>query len=368
MAHSPGRPDPVINSGKQHSAARRPTVLEELIENPRDFSFTQAVRLLEMAYGPGGTQGDHAFLREQLRVRSYLSLGFPSNDLVDIQDIPTVDGKAPDAPRRFQMTATFLGLYGPSSPLPNYYTEELLDEQNEDKSVCRDFLDIVNHGFFILFALADTYYRLSRRVCEKGDRDIVLRLLALMGLGHGELLSNPSLSPGALLRATGLLTQFPRSAAGLRGLLSDRIGAPVKIRQCAPREAVIPLDQCCCLGRQAHALGDESWLGFATSDAMGKIAIVAGPVDTQTYMRFLPGRREHAELVMLIRFYCTQPLEFDLEFVLESGEFQPGQLGQGCWSRLGWDVWLDPPPHSGTRVIFPDCGQTPDGQKWSKRQ
>lgn len=356
MAHSSGRPDSAVAAAGQRRAVRRPTALEELLDRPGQFSFTQAVRLLKQAYGPAGAQEGDAFLREQLRVRPYLSLGFPSNDLVAIEEIQPADEAKADDRRRFRLTATFLGLYGPSSPLPTYYTEELLDEQREDKSVDRDFLDILNHGFFVLFILADTYYHLSRRICEEDDREILLRLYALMGLGHEEMLNHPSLNPGTLLRAVGLLTQFPRSAAGLRGLLADRIGAPVQVRQCEPRQAVIPLDQCCRLGREENALGEGSWLGFTTPDAMGKIAIVAGPVTARTYMRFLPGRPEHDELLMLIRFYCTQPLEFDLEFVLAPGEAQPGRIGEERWSRLGCDVWLAPDAGDETMAVFPECG------------
>jgi type VI secretion system protein ImpH len=332
-------------------------VLEELLVRPREFSFSQAVRLLQQAYGPSGAQGGDAFLREQLRIRPYLSLGFPPNDLVDIEELPQKSGRPPGASRRFKMTATFMGLYGPSSPLPTYYTEELLAEQGEDKSVSRDFVDILNHGFFILFALADSYYRLSRRLCEEVDGDILSRLFALVGLGHSEMLDNAFRNPGALLRAIGLLTQFPRSAAGLRGLLADRIEAPVQVRQCEAREAAIPLDQCCCLGRPANALGEASWLGFMTPDAMGKIAIILGPMGKDMYLRCMPGQSDFDELLALIRFYCTQPLEFDLEFVLAQGEAQPGRLGEPCWSRLGCDAWLAPERHSEARAVFSECGR-----------
>jgi len=33
---------------------------------------------------------------------------------------------------RFLITATFLGLYGVSSPLPTFYTEDLMDEASQD--------------------------------------------------------------------------------------------------------------------------------------------------------------------------------------------------------------------------------------------
>lgn len=352
MAHPSGRPDPALEASARDGAARGPGILEALLRNPRDFSFSQAIRLLKQAYGSGGPQGSQAFLRNQLRIRPLLSLGFPPNDLVAVEELPPAGSDRPGAEGRFRLTATFLGLYGPSSPLPTYYTEELLAEQSEDKSVSRDFVDILNHGFFLLFALADGYYRLSRRVCEDEDSDIMARLFALAGLGHDALLRDAFKKPGALLRVMGLLTQFPRSAAGLRGLLADRIGAPVQVLPCEVRQAPIPLDQCCCLGQEENALGQAAWLGFTTTDVMGKIVIVCGPLDTRRYMALMPGQPDFEELQTLVRFYCTQPLEFDLALVLGPGEAQPARLGDSCWSRLGCDAWLAPDGHSETRAVF----------------
>lgn len=354
MAHSSGRPNPAVGSNRQDQSTSPLSIVAELLDSPKAFSFSQAVRLLKRAFGSGKPTAMDAFLREQLRIQPYLSLGFPPNDLVAIDEIPATDDDRPTKNRRFKMTATFLGLYGPSSPLPTYYTEELLDEQSDDKSVSRDFLDIVNHGFFVLFTLADSYYRLSRQLCEEGDRGILLRLFALTGLGHEEMLKQIFRTPGDLLRATGLLTQFPRSAAGLRALLTDRIGTPVDVIQCASREAEIPLDQCCRLSREESALGRASWLGFTTSDATGKLVIIAGPMTAPAYRRLLPGRPDHDELVKLIRFYITQPLLFDIELVLAPEEAQPGRVGDGEWSQLGCDLWLTPPPGQEAKAVFPE--------------
>lgn len=360
MADPTRRPHPALAPAKRDKPIKRFSILEDLLENPRGYSFLQGVRLLRHAHGTKGVQGAMTFLREQLRVRPYLSLGFPPTDLVEIKELPPISDPGQqhgqtsdqDSQQRFQITATFLGLYGPSSPLPTFYTEELLDEQNEDKSVSRDFLDILNHVFFILFALADTHYTLSYQVCEEMDEDVLQRLFSLVGLGHKELVHGSFHNPGALLRATGLLTQFPRSAAGLRGLLADRVSAPVHVRQCQPRLAVIPTDQRCCLGTGPNSLGSDCWLGSQTDDAMGKIHITIGPLSADSFERNLPGEPDHDELLMLIRFYCTQPVEFDLEFALLPQEAQPGRLGEQRWSRLGCDVWLASEPLDQGRAIF----------------
>lgn len=368
MADSSGRPGPALASqgqaGSKSGPAKPFSVLRDLLDNPRGYSFLQGVRLLRHAHGARGIEGAKTFLREQLRVRPYLSLGFPPTDLVEVKEllrdeeqddehletIPPFSSR--EALRRFQITATFLGLYGPSSPLPTFYTEELLDEQSDDKSVTRDFLDILNHIFFVLFSLADLHYNISHQVCEELNEDVLLRLYSLVGLGSTDLINGPVRNPGALLRATGLLTQFPRSAAGLRGLLADRIGASVHIHQCDPRVAVIPEDQRCRLGRDANVLGRSAWIGTRVEDAMGKIRIAAGPMDADTFARTLPGKPEHDELLMLIRFYCTQPVEFDLEFFLLPEEACPGRLGEQRWSRLGCDVWLASEPLAQARAVF----------------
>lgn len=354
MAHPSGRPDtPVTESLSLRRSPKKHSVLESLLENPKGFSFSQALRLLARAHGPEGPENLKRFLKDQIRIRPYLSLGFPPTDLTSIETLPAEEGREEEA-ARFRMTATFLGLYGPSSPLPTFYTEELLEEQNEDKSVSRDFLDILNQGFFVLFALADTQYSLIRRICEETSEDLMQRLYSLVGMGHPEMREKPFHNPGSLLRVMGLLTQFPRSAAGLRGLLADRMGVPVTIRSCEPRMATFPEDQRACLGIRASHLGEDCRIGSVVEDAMGKIAVEAGPMDADTYARFLPGEREHHELFTLVRFYCTQPLECDLEFLLKPETLHCGILGQPLGCRLGCDFWLAPQPGLPVRAKFSD--------------
>ena len=350
MAHQTGRPGPAVVDTRRQNSGEKKSALETLHENPRGFSFSQAVRLLRSAYGPAGSRGDRFFFENQLRVRPYLSLGFPPTDLVDIVRMGVEEEELPS----FKLTATFLGLYGPSSPLPSYYTEELLDEQNNDKSVSRDFLDIFNHVFFILYLLADKHYSLSRMVCEENDPDIIQRLFCLAGLAEPELIQDSLHNQGALLRSIGLLTQFPRSSAGLRGLLADRTGQQVYIHQCSSRLARIPRDQRCCLAENSCSLGRDTWIGTQAHDDQGKIRIIIGPMDADSFILGLPGKPNHDELIMLICFYLTQPLEFDLEAVMLPGEARAARLGENNWSSLGRDTWLNPDPLQETRAIFPD--------------
>ncbi|WP_328987167.1 type VI secretion system baseplate subunit TssG [Thiorhodovibrio winogradskyi] len=343
------------------------------MENPRAFSFVQGVKVLRQAHGSPGMPGLVGFLHNQLRVRPELSLGFPATDMTAIREIVKPDPKDAqqegaqqadqeyktdrEVERRFEITATFLGLYGPSSPLPTFYTEELLDEQRQDQSAARDFLDIVNHGFFVLYCLADLHYNLVRRVCTENDDEIVKLFYRLAGLGHEEMLGRPLRDPGALMRAIGLLTQFPRSAAGLEHLLADRIGVPVEVVQCEPRKARIPTDQRCALGTETGFLGASSYLGSEALDVNSKIRLRIGDMGATAFRRYRFGTSDYQELLAVICFFCTQPVEFDLEFILAADEAEPACLGAGDWSTLGCATWMAPPAGSRVAACYKDCRQ-----------
>jgi len=352
MAGEAGRQAPAV-SGAGHQEPQRQSPLEELWSNPRTFSFVQAVRLMRYIQAGRGKEEGERFLRERLRVRALLSLGFPATDLADLEVLPPEEGAPEGAPSRIRLTATFLGLYGPSSPLPTFYTEELLDEQTEDRSVSRDFLDVVGDGFFSLFFLAWTRHRLSLKMCEEGDDATLERLYSLVGLGDPavrKLFANP----GQLLRAAGLLTQFPRSAAGLRGLVSDRLAAPVRIEQCVSRDVPIPEDQRCLLGGDTAQLGQTALLGSRARDDTGKFRLELGPMNAGAFRALVPGGAGHEACVRLVRFYCTEPLEFDILLRLDPAQAEDCRLGTGNWSGLGRDMWLGGKGLEDPRAFFPD--------------
>lgn len=362
MAREAGRQAPALD-GQDPAGAERPkagpTLLEQLRANPRSFSFVQAVRLLRQAHGGANKAQAESFLRERLRVRSLLSLGFPATDMVELDDLPAREGAPEGDEGSVRLTATFLGLYGPSSPLPTFYTEELLDEQAEDRSVSRDFLDVVGDGFFTLFFLAWTRHRLSLKACEERDAATLERLYSLVGLGDPEV-RNIFSRPGLLLRSAGLLTQFPRSAAGLRGLLAERAGAPVRVVQCVSRNVAIPDDQRCLLGQDTAQLGETAWIGSQVRDDTGKFRLEVGPLSAETFRKVIPGGDWHTAIVRLVRFYCTEPLEFDALFRLDPAEVEGSRLGTGDWSRLGCDTWLGPEGLDDPRTLYSDLRKQND--------
>ena len=309
-------------------------IKDSLLKNGRRFSFIQAVRLLRYSLSMiHGQRVDEESLIKTLRVRPELSLNFPETDITSISESGEDDS-------HFLITATFLGLYGVSSPLPTFYTEDLMEEASQDMTVTRDFLDIINAPFYPLFFRCWSKYRQAIKVVEEEDLAYLERLYCLLGLG-AEKLRQGIPYVHRLLRYIGLFTQFPRSALGLKTLLSDALyESSVDIIQCVPRMAGIPKDQWCFLGLSGASLGVDSYLGQEMADRMGAFRIVIGPVGGDTFRSLLPDTKRFSLIAELVDLYLDQPLEWDLELILSGGEVRTVCLGGPRWAHLGWDTWV----------------------------
>ena len=321
-------------------------ITEAVWKNAPAFSFVQALRLLlRLLRKQKGASLDDMELNRRLRIRPDLSLVFPGTDIVELQ-------KRDEKPLAVQLTVSFLGLYGASSPLPTFYTEDLLREQAEDRSVTRDFLDIVHTPLYHLLFRCWSKYRLAYQIVEDANGDFIEYFFCLLGLSEQAFRCRFH-SPERLLRYTGLCMQFPRSAEGLRAMLADALDLPVlEVIQCIDRLADIPQDQRLLLGVSANRLGETSVIGLQIADRTGAFRVRVGPVDGNTLHRLLPDGQAFGAMTELIIFYLDQSLVWDLELVLAPGQAHSAGLGTDKWSRLGWNTWVfsDMPPEATVSV------------------
>ncbi len=317
------------------SPDRRPSALveQDLLKRSKSYSYIQALRLLKLLAGKRKAKDMEEFLAKRLRIRPELTLGFPGTDIVSLDKENTRVGT------RWNITAGFLGLYGSSSPLPTYYTEDLLDEAQDDRSVSREFLDIFNHRFYTLLFLCWSKYRTFLRVTEEEDPAILDMLFCLLGLGVPELRKNLD-NPVSALRYTGLFLHWPRSAGGLQALVSDILRTKVRIEPCVARRASIPPDQRMCLGKCGTTLGEDAYLGREIFDRMNKFRIQAHGLDAQHFHDTLPGSDTFRQLSVMTGLYLSAPLECELELAPIKEEARTTCLGGSMWSRLGQSTWL----------------------------
>jgi len=312
-----------------------PALKDELLARGASFSYFQAIRLMRReGAGP-------------IRVRPQLTLAFPDTDIDRIESLETLDAgtqpvEQPDtrAAGGYRITANFFGLYGVSSPLPTFYTEDLLEDQREGRRARRELLDVLHAALYPLLYEAWRKYRLPLRAVEEGDAVALDTLYAFAGLGSAEQRERIPGS-GGLLRYLGLFAQRHRSVLGLRTLLADAFApASVEIESCVPQWVPLPPSQRLRLGMQAHQLGQDCPLGERIEDSDNLLRIELSELSDEMFQRLLPGGRGHVWLQFLVRFYLRRPLQVNTRLRLGRGQVQGARLGAPTWSRLGLDTWL----------------------------
>jgi type VI secretion system protein ImpH len=317
----------------QHSSALK-NIRQLLLDRGHRLPFVQIIRLLKLYLGK---EQNRRLTNEELfrliRVRPNLSLDFPGTDVVKVEEIH--EGQV-----RFRITATFLGLYGSSSPLPTFYTEDLIEEEREGRHATREFLDIINHQFYNIYFQAWEKYNISHRFSEDESNRNYLMLFSLLGIAHPETRQFLE-HDRRFLPYIGLACQKPRSAEGLRALISDMLQEPtVVVRQCVEYQAVITAEQRCFLGLKNSCLGEDAHLGSLVRDKMGRFQLEIGPVSGARFQEFLPDREIHELVLECVRFYCDESLLWDFNVKIKREDIKTCQIGNPSWGSLGWNTWL----------------------------
>jgi type VI secretion system protein ImpH len=251
--------------------------------------------------------GDGPPRSEGIRLRHDPSLGFPAGDVSKLE--PCRRGAASE------VTTTFLGLTGAASPLPAYFWESVLDDDDSQHRARRDFLDIFHHRAVSLLYRSVVRYSPSREHRSDGDDVWVDRALALAGLSYFE---PKALTKGQLLRIVPLLVRRSRGAHALcqaiEGVLREDLGpdATVTVRECAGGWIPLAEDQQTALGARNHVLGQGMMLGGRAFDESGSFAIRIAPVERDALPLLLEGGRGLAKLREIVSLVLREPLDYEV--------------------------------------------------------
>lgn len=309
------------------------TVIEDLLKHPYRFEFFQAVTMLRLEIGAGdeGPRSQAAPVG-RMRFTATPSLGFPACDITGV-----VASDDPDGRRRFEIEVPFLGLYGPSSPLPAFVTEHVIARDRDNDSM-RDFLDVFNHRAVELLYSIWRKYRHSATY-QTGATDPISRyVIALTGL-LSLTSAESSLSLESLLPFAGPLAVAGHSAALLSTLVSHQFdGVPARVEEFVPRRATVDDAQKNRLGVGNSTLGDDWVLGGSVPDLTGKFRLWIGPVGIERYRAFLPGLPDRRRLSDLIDATVRARLDYEVVLIVRDEEVPPWRLGQS--GALGHDAWL----------------------------
>lgn len=352
-----------------------PDLLVRMLSQAWRFDFFQLVWLLQRHRPDAEAVGYRGPVsREAFRFRPHVSLGFPPSDVRRVIPVKPKGGRD----LVYVLEATFLGLYGVATPLPLHYAIDILRavdpynggpadqleqrpvdqlavaEEDLEPTPTRDFLDLLHHRLISLFYRSWTKYRYHTTFGMPNHDEITAYLLWLIGGKPGWDRATVGVSPVRLLRYAGILTQHPRSAATLEGMLFDYWrGIPVEVEQFVGRWVPLKTSDLNRMGLANSRLGVDLTVGEQVYDLCGAFNIAFGPVDWATYLRFLPDGACYAETRSLVRLYCTDPLSFSLEIRLKAGEVPEMQLSSDDEAgRLGYTSWVRTDEMPETSVAF----------------
>lgn len=291
--------------------------------------FLTAVRRL---LRDGATVGTIGPVREEtVLFRATPSMGFPASDVGAVRE-----GRAGGWP--FEMEVAFLGLYGPSSPMPAFWTEPIV--RNDDgASNLRDFLDLFGHPLVgLLYRILDTH-----RV-DAAFRDGLLGPMPRAVLALAGHLGNPRAAGAVdwvrLIPMTGLLTLGTLSADGLARMVAGVLELRAEVREWAVRRVPVPDDQLFRLGQPGTGLGSGSVIGESVLDAAGAVRLILGPLPRESFEALLPGGALRAQLAALLDAVLRQPVTVLLDLLLAAEPADGSRLGA---ARLGRTLWPGTP-------------------------
>ena len=324
-------------AGEDRTAADPVALHRRLEAEGLAFDLFQALRRLECAHADRPRWGESRHVQDDpLRLGQEPSLAFAPTTLASFE--PAADQRAA------RLRVFHPGLFGPQGPLPLHITEYARERWiNERDQTLSRFVDIFHHRLLALFYRAWASGEPAVQYDRPESDQIALLVGALIGIGSPVLRRRGATLDRALLHHAGGLAIPTRHSEGLRDLLGDFFGAPVRIREFVGHWIRLPDDDRCRLdGGSSAALGITASVGSRVWDCQHKFRIVFGPLGFERYCALLPGGPGLEHLVTMVRSYAGDELGWDVNLVLRKEEVPPLTLGGPA--RLGWTTWLNARP------------------------
>ncbi|CBA26762.1 type VI secretion system baseplate subunit TssG [Cronobacter turicensis] len=331
------------------SASRLPeNYWQQMMAAPWRYDLFQMLRRLDAQGGERYRLGRAPLPRfEPLRIGQQPSMAFAPSTLAAV--------KPRDNTPLHDVSILSFGLFGPNGPLPMHLTEYARERlyHHQDDSLSA-FADLFHHRLTLLFYRAWADAQPTASLDRADGPRIEKYLAALIGMGQPGQMEKGSLSHHARYSLVGHLTRNGRDAEGLEKILRHYFRVPVTIVQNIPQWMPLTEREKARLGagRRIPRLGNAAFLGVAVRDVQHKFRIELGPLDEETYQRFLPGEPWVEELRDWVRQYMGIEYEWEVRVILRADAVKgvtPGGTG-----RLGYSAWLgkQPTPQPRGDLVF----------------
>ena len=233
------------------------------------------------------------------------------------------------------------GMFGPNGALPVHLTEYTLDrKRNHDDPTLWRFVNLFHHRLLSLLYRAWANAQPAVSADRPDDDRFTGYVASLMGMGLPSLRDRAAIADHGAFHYVGHFARQSKSPQGLMAVLRDFFDVPVRIEQFVGEWLRVPDDARWRLGRSllAGALGESATLGARVWGCQHKFRITIGPMDFASFQRFLPGEPSRERLVALVRGYCSEEFDFELNVILQKDDVPALSLGHA--GQLGRTSWL----------------------------
>ncbi len=310
------------------------TIVEQLFAQPYEFEYYQSIRILAALRPDSKPFGETENPKEDpLQIQSRIGYAAPASDIHSI-----FPNKYYDRPPI--MTINFLGIAGVQGPLPQPYTDLIVERLRHKDTAFRDFLDIFNHR------LASFWYRLQKKhipgleMAPAEKTSVGQAILDLAGLVDINIEETLNVHSRSILQFTPLFWQRQRNAAGLKKLLEGYFKVKIHLKEFKGAWRKAPSEDWTRLGQsgQHHHLGQSTILGRRSWDESAGVTLHLVALSWEQYLSHLPGGHGNDAFRSLIRFYSGLDRNFDLMGTIKRHEIPPSLMASGF--RLGQTTWL----------------------------
>jgi len=307
-------------------------LVKRLLNEYFDFSFFQAVSLLESFYNiqiPQMHKTEHPE-KELLKFSVIPSRTFPPNKGISGLTIEN------EAPVKYLMNVSFMGLIGPSGVLPEWYDfmayrryhliyksdyyNKLEKYQEQEKQSYQyglvDFLNIFHHRLLSLFYLAWK----NSQIQNKHYKKFIYSISAKPAYEKKQDKQLDILFSGF----SRFFSQIRPSVHNIQTILSFFTQQQIQIEQFIPQLTPVSTNDQIMIGKRNNVLGNAMVCGNKVWDCQTKFRILMGPASFDDMLDYLPdhSRRPSKKMIFLyklVRMIVGQEYEFDISLVIKKG-------------------------------------------------
>lgn len=274
---------------------------QELLDNASKYSFVEAYKLL-----------CECTLAQKLdpvlvvRIRAVLGLSHGRTEVVSVEKHTKEDDSF-----LYLLNVNLPGLYGNESPLPKFFTEELIHAAQKEHNEARLFLDLIHQRLYQLFFAAKTQH--LPHYLDQGKKNLHQFMFSMVGFRNESWLAKFP-DPSFILRNVHLFRHQKGTAAGLKRLITNLFkNADVEITQCVPRWFNIEQPLQLALSQQSNQLGVNALLGDKMQETQSKLVVRISTLSAQEYNYWCINKENWQAFKQLIQYFVNQPLLVDLE-------------------------------------------------------